>query len=422
VKDEDMDEQKKGKPTDITPFMKGNKDYTKEFMVSGQPVTINAFFSARRAADYEQFIQRYGAREAFVKLAYSMYTNTAPVPENLLKESDFANASDEELTEILIFLIAQDEKAEEALATVEGEDVFAKFKVALDVSWQPMRESIAKAFTGLKVPAFAMDKTLLKTTALRFEVPDYLKQLRMPAYDFSALLPKFDYPLVRSVLTESSGVNTALSQFAAQINLATSALDELKGVNTALSQFASHINQLAPSYDLFKDNLSSIIGQISTIDFSLITLQERWSKKHDAFVAFGWFYLAEMPLSIINAIYKEHETIAPADVDACICAFFRKKQCEALKTIVKKWNNSPYFAPRRHVLHEALVNHSRKYFNSAVMMLTLQTEGIITDFVRIRLKTPRRETKKAIEDITTHLDNIRPMKSGWQKRECTTQS
>lgn len=54
---------------------------------------------------------------------------------------------------------------------------------------------------------------------------------------------------------------------------------------------------------------------------------------------------------------------------------------------------------REIIFHEALVNHSRKYYNSSITLLTIHTEGVITDFVRLNMQEPRFRVKKTIDDI-----------------------
>lgn len=73
--------------------------------------------------------------------------------------------------------------------------------------------------------------------------------------------------------------------------------------------------------------------------------------------------------------------------------------------MVYGWNDLPYFACRKGVFHEALVNHSRKYFNSAITLLAVHTEGVITDFVRTVLQSPRYYVKQAIKDVKEKLEN-----------------
>lgn len=73
--------------------------------------------------------------------------------------------------------------------------------------------------------------------------------------------------------------------------------------------------------------------------------------------------------------------------------------------MVYGWNDLPYFACRKGVFHEALVNHSRKYFNSAITLLAVHTEGVITDFVRTVLQSLRYYVKQAIKDVKEKLEN-----------------
>ena len=57
------------------------------------------------------------------------------------------------------------------------------------------------------------------------------------------------------------------------------------------------------------------------------------------------------------------------------------------------------------VFHEALVNHSRKYFNSSITFLAIHTEGVITDFVRTVLQNSHYRIAQATKDVKEKLEN-----------------
>ena len=143
---------------------------------------------------------------------------------------------------------------------------------------------------------------------------------------------------------------------------------------------------------------------LSNIDFSLLTYRKKWSAQRETLLKYGWFYSDELPDELVNHIHDNQEKLSTDEVNKLIIAHFRNDRCKALKTVVKGWDELPYFACRKRIFHEALVNHSRRYFISSVTLLTVHTEGVITDFVRTSLKNPRYKVKKAIEDIKRELE------------------
>ena len=55
-------------------------------------------------------------------------------------------------------------------------------------------------------------------------------------------------------------------------------------------------------------------------------------------------------------------------------------------------------------MHEALINHSRKYFNTSIILITINTEGIIKDFLRLFLNSSYYRISEAIKHFK-HLMN-----------------
>ena len=82
--------------------------------------------------------------------------------------------------------------------------------------------------------------------------------------------------------------------------------------------------------------------------------------------------------------------------DKLITDYFRKNRCEAMKSIVCSWTGLPYFEQRAGIFHEALVSHSRKYYNTPVALLTIHTEGVITDFMRTSLRNQAEGEKESL--------------------------
>lgn len=87
-----------------------------------------------------------------------------------------------------------------------------------------------------------------------------------------------------------------------------------------------------------------------------------------------------MPAELLNEICEKKDALSEKEVDALIIAHFRKDRCAALKSVIKQWDDSPYFQERKDIFHEAQACYSRRYFNASTMLLMAHTEGIIRDF------------------------------------------
>ncbi|MBA1334722.1 MAG: hypothetical protein HPY66_2626 [Firmicutes bacterium] len=204
-------------------------------------------------------------------------------------------------------------------------------------------------------------------------------------------IPKFDYPEIRSILDSVSQIKFNIAEI-------------IKPFELQMAQFQTDLfSRMQPVFSAITDFMSSI-------DFSMLTYHHQWSEKHDLLVKFGWFYLNELSTEVIDEIYEKKDTITQDEVDRLVVQDFRKNKCEKLKKVVNKWNDSTYFKPRKLVLHQALVNHSRRCYNASTTLLSIHTEGVITDFMRIGLQSPKFRAQEAINDITEYL-NIQPMSS-----------
>lgn len=137
---------------------------------------------------------------------------------------------------------------------------------------------------------------------------------------------------------------------------------------------------------------------------SAIVQYKEWEQAKETLLKYNWIYSSELPEDLVIDIYERHSTLTTADVDKIIIDYFRQNRCENLKNMVKTWKSLPCFVCRENIFHEALVHHSRKYYNSSVTLLAIHIEGIITDFVRVSLNTPRFGVKRAIKDTKEILE------------------
>ena len=175
----------------------------------------------------------------------------------------------------------------------------------------------------------------------------------------------------------------------------------------AISPFIQRLAEVQTSFaPYYQSAVEHMSNALSSIDFSMMSYHREWNEKHDFLITHGWFYLNELPDEIIDEIYSQKETITSDYINTLICSHFRDNKCTALKKIVKTWQKSPYFKIRGHIFHQALVNHSRRYYNTAITLLTIHTEGVLTDFMRLKLQAPRFKAKKAIMEIRDTIGDM----------------
>jgi len=221
-----------------------------------------------------------------------------------------------------------------------------------------------------------------------------IQKINFPQFQSTLMsVSKINFPEIASVLANIPQPVFNIQEIVAPIH---AMVERAQLVNESLAQALQ-----APLLQMAESTQSLL----SSIDFSLLIYRKEWSKQRETLLKYGWFYLDELPNELINEIHEKRDELTANDVDEIIVGYFRQDRCKELKRIVKSWNNLTYFYYRAAVFHEALVNHSRRYFNTSTTLLIVHTEGVITDFVRLRLQNPRFRVKRALEDIKKELDN-----------------
>ncbi len=396
----------------------------KTFFFSGNQTEIDVFFSMNCLKELNDYYEQSGNyRIAFARIASYMCQETEGAGAGIhLEENDFIKASDEELEALMVSILQTDERLNEVYEDTQAETSFERFYKANDKlvksAVSPVAKTLSKISKAINVSSSIAIRNIVEeqnafmrsidfphirkmqelsevynkvnfshiTEALR-----YTEQLRWLDISYMNAIPRFDYPEIRSVLDKVSQIGFNIAEI-------------VKPFELQMSQFQTDFyNQMQPAFSTITDFMSSI-------DFSMLTYHHQWSEKHDLLVKSGWFYLNELSTEVIDEIYDKKDSITHDEVDRLVVQDFRKNRCERLKKVVKKWNDSPYFKPRKLVLHQALVSHSRRCYNASTTLLSIHTEGIITDFMRIGLQAPKFRTQQAINDITEYL-NVQPMSS-----------
>ncbi|MEA5016805.1 MAG: hypothetical protein VB099_19845 [Candidatus Limiplasma sp.] len=196
--------------------------------------------------------------------------------------------------------------------------------------------------------------------------------------------------------------STDFSQFA---KTSLQAESIIKGLNANFNKLANALESafasIAISVREVTSNLSAGLGVIAE-SFQKI---HAWDDRRKVLLSYGWPFISDIPDSLFDNIYQNRAEYSQDEVDTKVVSYFRKERCKELKRLVKQWQKCSCFVSRKHIWHQAIVNHSRGYYNASITLATIHIEGILTDFVRINMSTPRYHIDKAIDDIQEKLDD-----------------
>lgn len=389
-----------------------------EIKISDTKIGIEVFFSVSDC-DFICDLHKKGLddRTSFAMLVFKMYKRTKQENDSLA-EQDFINASDDNLLLVMNKILEQDDDMRSSFEEHSTENLYERFYEVNIARRENFEKEISKAFNKINIDNKferlnkVYDEAMMPSK--HYQTLETIESMIQSNQNIWARFnqQKFNEPICTAIAMQNAiprfetfFSNTNISSFPClasvlanipTVNLSRMTLpieEMLEGLKTvseiAAREAQNSILQLSDAAKQFA----------STVDFSLLLYRNKWSDERDTLLKYGWFYTNELPYNIILGIHKHRDELSCDDVDKIILGYFRQNRCAALKSMVKGWVELPFFKCRQRVFHEVIVNHSRKYFNSSVVLLTIYIEGIITDFVRINLKTPRYKVLRAIEDI-----------------------
>ncbi|NEZ76029.1 hypothetical protein EXM56_11995 [Clostridium botulinum] len=352
-------------------------------------IQIRVLFSMRCCEImFNNYNQGDNYRLAFAKAVFHMYQNTDN--KISLTEDEFLSVTEENLKLILNKILEKDSRINFEYDKYQEEDIYERFYKANKDSLKSSIEKFNKTIEEVSKKFNSLNKSLVTPFS---SVINNIPKLNF--FNFQSDLMKVhnvSFTEIASVLSSIPKPTINMKDIISPIQVMVESLQNINGelvksLNTQLFQMSESVKSLMES-----------------MDFSLLTYRKEWSEQRETLLKYGWFYSEELPEEVINYIHDRRGELSTDDVDDIIVEYFRKNRCQALKNIVKGWEKLLCFHCRSVIFHEALVNHSRKYFNSSVTLLTVHTEGVITDFVRESLKNPRFRAQKAIDDIKKELD------------------
>lgn len=387
--------------TDLSAFMKVAP--VMKVTISGSEIYIRLVFTISCCEImFEQYEQSADYRSAFINAVYHMYQKTNNNRSIDLTVDDFDKISDETLLLILENILDQDSKVKTEYERVNSKLPYERFYNANKIVLVEATKNVSDSFIKMSNMFETLNKPLLTS------INSAMSSIIVPTIDFHRMtiaidnIPKFDFPQLQLAISSLPKINyPEIASVLANIPKPVFNIQEIAAPLLSMMESTRIVNEnLMKTFQIpllqMTENIQSLF---STIDFSLLIYRKEWSEQRETLLKYGWFYSDEFPEELMYEIHEKRESFTTDDVDKIIVTYFRKDRCKALKQVVKQWSELSYFNNREIIFHEALVNHSRKYYNSSITLLTIHTEGVITDFVRLNMQEPRFRVKKAIDDI-----------------------
>ena len=101
----------------------------------------------------------------------------------------------------------------------------------------------------------------------------------------------------------------------------------------------------------------------------------------EAFKAAGWPIAPSMSHQLIDRVVEFYREGRVRYASRTIIAFYHRNDFERLIQTVEGWGINPLFAPRMHILRDALHAHCQGLYTLSVPALLPQIEGILNDYV-----------------------------------------
>ena len=101
----------------------------------------------------------------------------------------------------------------------------------------------------------------------------------------------------------------------------------------------------------------------------------------DAFTAAGWPIAPSMSPQLVARVVTLYREKRVRYASRVIISFYHRRNFERLNQMVENWAANPLFAPRMHILKDALEAHRQGKYTLSVPALFPQIEGILNDYV-----------------------------------------
>jgi len=198
----------------------------------------------------------------------------------------------------------------------------------------------------------------------RLTVPVPVVDLKLPAIDTSSWVRALD--VSDSIVKLVQPVFEVQEALAKQVHEMTRGLDDItRRISADLAAAALSVQQTI-SLGVFDD---------------LIQLLQAHQDAAEAFKAAGWPIAPSMPFELREHVVTMHKHGKTRYISRTIIGYYQRNNHQHLIETVDSWESHPLFAPRMHILQDALQAHCRGLYTLSVPALIPQIEGVLNDYV-----------------------------------------
>lgn len=140
-------------------------------------------------------------------------------------------------------------------------------------------------------------------------------------------------------------------------------------------------SRLAAAMEPVVRSAVQVTSQALGIFDGLIQLIEAQEGAAEAFNAAGWPIAPSMPSELRERVVRMHKEGKTRYMSSAVMGYYRRHGHQHLIEAVESWQSHPLFAPRMHVIKDALSAHCEGKYTLTVPALVSQIEGILSQYV-----------------------------------------
>lgn len=198
----------------------------------------------------------------------------------------------------------------------------------------------------------------------RLTIPVPIVDLKLPAIDTSSLARALD--ISDSIIELVQPVSEMQEALAKQVKEITYGLDNITRRMAAHMAAVGLAVQKISSLGVFDD---------------LIQLVQAPKDAAEAFNTAGWTIAPSMPFELREHVVDMHKQGKTQYISRIIMGYYQRNNHRHLIETVESWESNPSFAPRMHILKDALQAHCQGLYTLSVPAITPHIEGVLTDYV-----------------------------------------
>lgn len=222
--------------------------------------------------------------------------------------------------------------------------------------------SFSNIFLEISKKALISQQIAQQLSRLTISVPTV--DLKLPDIDTSSLTRALD--ISGSIIELVQPVSEMQEALAKQVK------DITYGLDNITRRMAAHMAAVG----LAVQKISSL-----GIFYNLIQLVQAPKDAAEAFKAADWTIAPSMPFELREHVVDMHKQGKTQYISRIIMGYYQRNNHQHLIETVESWESNSSFAPRMHILKDALQAHCQGLYTLSVPAITPQVEGVLIDYV-----------------------------------------